>query len=207
MEKIVIIGSPGAGKSTLAQALGCTLGIKEVIHLDRYFWKPGWKEFSREKRKEIEQGLISGKEQWIIEGTFLSSSDSRLQAADTIIFLDMLSPLCLQQAVKRYITYRKQKSPDISARPDMPPECKEKLGLFYILKILVFPYKGRRLFFKKITKIQVAAKSQGIEKNFLICRSHEISSDFLQALSAYQQRALSDQQQEVHIRQEEAVLV
>ena len=43
MEKIVIIGSPGAGKSTFARKLGSILKIK-VVHLDRVFWQPGWKE-------------------------------------------------------------------------------------------------------------------------------------------------------------------
>ncbi len=50
MEKIVIIGSSGAGKSTLASELGEILKIK-VIHLDRYFWQPNWKEKPREIRR------------------------------------------------------------------------------------------------------------------------------------------------------------
>ena len=42
MNKIVIIGSPGAGKSTFAHELGAILNI-DVIYLDRHFWKTGWK--------------------------------------------------------------------------------------------------------------------------------------------------------------------
>jgi len=198
MKKIVIIGSPGAGKSTLAQALGRILAI-EVIHLDYHFWQPGWKEYSRENRIEIEQRLIRGKDRWIIEGTYLSSSDSRLQAADTIIFLDMPSSLCLWQAVKRYNIYQGLDRPDISTRPDIPVGCKEKLGLFYILKILGFPYKGRKLLLDKIMEIQSFAQQHVEGKNYLICRSHEISADFLQMLS-YQQHM-------VHVAEEEAVPV
>jgi adenylate kinase family enzyme len=40
MKRVLIIGSGGAGKSTLARTLGERLGI-EVIHLDVHFWKPG----------------------------------------------------------------------------------------------------------------------------------------------------------------------
>ena len=41
MKKTAIIGSCGAGKSTLARQLGEILDIK-VIHLDSFYWKPGW---------------------------------------------------------------------------------------------------------------------------------------------------------------------
>src|SRR4030081_3739817 len=105
MKKIVIIGSPGAGQSTFAQALGKVLQI-EIFHLDHYFWQPGWKEYPRETRIKIQQQLVKEKDQWIIEGTYLGSSDSRLHAADTIIFLDMPCFLCLKQAIKRYLKYR-----------------------------------------------------------------------------------------------------
>jgi len=57
MDKIVIIGSPGAGKSTLARDLGFLLQIN-VVHLDRIFWKPGWKEKPRDARIEILQELV-----------------------------------------------------------------------------------------------------------------------------------------------------
>ena len=151
MKKIVIVGSPGAGKSTLAQALARILDI-QVFHLDRYFWQPkdnhswqiGWQEYPREEREKIEQQLMQENEQWIIEGTYLGTSDSRLKAADTIIFLDMPFSLCLRQAIKRYIKYRGY------IRPDIPEGWKEQLSIPYILKILVFPYRGRNLFFEKL---------------------------------------------------------
>ncbi|MDZ8035131.1 hypothetical protein [Nostoc sp. DedSLP04] len=43
MKKILIIGSGGAGKSTLARELGTILSL-EVIHLDAWYWNPGWVE-------------------------------------------------------------------------------------------------------------------------------------------------------------------
>ena len=69
MNRVVIIGSPGAGKSTLARKLDSILNIN-VIHLDRVFWEPGWKEKPRETRIDILQKIVQEK-QWIIEGTYL----------------------------------------------------------------------------------------------------------------------------------------
>lgn len=193
MNKIVVIGSPSAGKSTFAHELGRILEI-EVFHLDRYFWQSGWKEYPRQIRIEIEQELIRGKDQWIIEGTYLSSSDSRLKAADTIIFLDKPWSVCLRQAFQRHFTYQGE------LRLDIPDGCTDKISFPYILKILVFPYKGRRLFFKKFKKLEVEAKRQGLVKKILICRSHKISAALLEALSVYQQQG-------VDVRENEAVLV
>ena len=38
MERIAVVGCIGAGKSTVARALGRTLGI-ELFHVDHYWWK------------------------------------------------------------------------------------------------------------------------------------------------------------------------
>jgi adenylate kinase family enzyme len=38
MKRVLVVGSGGAGKSTLARRLGGRLGV-EVIHLDRFYWR------------------------------------------------------------------------------------------------------------------------------------------------------------------------
>ena len=46
MKRILVIGSGGAGKSTVARKLGQLLDI-EVNHLDRFYWRSGGREAPR----------------------------------------------------------------------------------------------------------------------------------------------------------------
>jgi adenylate kinase family enzyme len=142
MDKIAIIGSPGSGKSTLAQQLGESLNI-EIIHLDRYFWQSNWREKPRDTRIEILNELVR-KERWIIEGTYLGSSEPRLNAADTIIFLDIPPLVCLWRLTKRHLQSRGQ------PRPDLPDGCSDNLTLICVLKALNFPIRGRRTIKQKL---------------------------------------------------------
>lgn len=48
MQRIAIVGCGGSGKSTLARQLSAILGI-EVIHLDAFYWQPGWVEPPKEE--------------------------------------------------------------------------------------------------------------------------------------------------------------
>lgn len=145
MKKIAIIGSPGAGKTTSAIALGSKLDI-QVFHLDRLFWESGWVEKPKHERENILERLTYEKS-WIIEGTYLDTSASRLYEADTIVFLDMPFHICLWRATKRRFLYRNK------LRPDLPKGCKERLSWYYILKVLGFPLRGRRRLLKQLPKI------------------------------------------------------
>lgn len=57
MKKILIIGSAGAGKSTLAKEMHEILGI-EIIHLDQHYWQPNWTRTDEEAwQKKVEKLL------------------------------------------------------------------------------------------------------------------------------------------------------
>ncbi len=131
MRKVIIIGSGGAGKSTLARALGAILGV-EVIHLDRYFWHPGWVETPREQWREIVAGLIA-RDAWVIDGNYGGTMDIRLPAADTIIFMDFPRWRCLWRVAVRLIRYRGK------SRPDLPLGCPEQLDWSFLKWIWGYP--------------------------------------------------------------------
>lgn len=124
MKKILIIGSGGAGKSTLAKQLGRRLSIP-VHHLDTIFWKPGWTPTDRETfRAEVE--VVMQDEEWIMDGNFRGTLDSRLQKCDTVIFLHYSRWTCLRRAVKRRLMYHGK------SRPDMTEGCNEKIDLDFL---------------------------------------------------------------------------
>ena len=135
MKRIAIVGSGGAGKSTLAQQIGAVLGIAPV-HLDALFWRPGWVETPREEWHATVRELVSG-DTWILDGNYGGTLDIRLAAADTVIFLDLSRSVCLWRAVKRQFRFRGR------TRPDMAPGCPERLDREFLTWIWKYPTHSR----------------------------------------------------------------
>jgi len=142
MKKIAIIGSCGAGKSTLAHQLGELLDI-EVIHLDSFYWKPGWVATPKNEWKNTVEGLVK-RESWIIDGNYNSTIDIRLNAADTIIFLDFSRTVCLWRVIKRRLQYAGK------SRPDMASGCLERVTWSLIQWVWSYPVHSRPNILQKL---------------------------------------------------------
>jgi adenylate kinase family enzyme len=117
MRKVLIIGSAGAGKSTLAVHLGERLRLP-VIHLDAHFWQPGWRETPRDVWKQRVADLIR-RDSWIMDGNYGGTLEERVQSADTVILLAFPRAQCVYRVIKRAIRHRGR------ARADLNPECPE----------------------------------------------------------------------------------
>lgn len=124
MERILIIGCGGAGKSTLARQLGEKLNLP-VVHLDKLYWKPGW---VQESREEFDRKLAITLEEpkWIIDGNFNRTMPQRLKKCDTILYLDFSRWACLRGVIKRILTTYG------SVRPDMGEGCPERFDLEFL---------------------------------------------------------------------------
>ena len=148
MRRVMIIGSCGAGKSTLARNLGNQLSLP-VIHLDTYYWQSGWQESDREQWLEKQQELITG-DRWIIDGNYGATIDTRLAAADTIIWLNFNRYLCLGRVIKRSIQYYGK------VRPDMAPGCPERLNWEFLRYVWNFPKLHHDKIVERLAKYQTS---------------------------------------------------
>ena len=97
--RVIVTGLAGSGKSTFSRSLAGMTGLP-LIHLDLYFWKPGWVAPSEDEWREKQMDLLAGDE-WIADGNYHETLALRLERADTIVFLDTPWPLCAGRALVR----------------------------------------------------------------------------------------------------------
>lgn len=135
MQKVLIIGSGGSGKSTLARELAKTLNI-ELLHLDLLYWKPGWVEPPKKEWEEFIKELIK-KDAWVMDGNYSGTLAKRLEACDTVIFLDRSPLLCLWRVLKRRTQNQN------TNRQDMAKGCNERLSLEFMLWVWNYPKRTK----------------------------------------------------------------
>jgi adenylate kinase family enzyme len=110
--RIAIVGPTAAGKSTLARRLGDALAIP-VHHLDALYWRPGWQPTPDDEWHALLRDLVAG-ERWIVDGNFTATMRERLEAADTVVFVDLPRRVCLWRAVRRRAVYGRRRAPGMA---------------------------------------------------------------------------------------------
>ena len=86
MKKAIVIGSPGAGKSTFARKLRDAAALP-LYYLDMIWHKSDGSNISREQFIAKLQEIVQ-KERWIIDGNYAHTLEMRLKACDTVFLLD-----------------------------------------------------------------------------------------------------------------------
>ena len=99
MQKVLVIGCPGAGKSTFARALRDRTGLP-LCYLDCIWHRPDGSQVTRETFDAALTQVVAGPA-WIIDGNYLRTMEPRMQAADTIFLLDYPLEVCLAGAQSR----------------------------------------------------------------------------------------------------------
>jgi adenylate kinase family enzyme len=136
MQRVLVVGSGGSGKSTLSKRLGSVLGLP-VIHLDSLYWSPGWIEPDKVQWAETVRTVISQRA-WILDGNYSGTLAERIEACDTVVFLDVSRFVCLWRVLKRLAMHRGK------TRPDMPEGCLERFDIAFLLWIWNYRNRSRR---------------------------------------------------------------
>lgn len=99
MQKVIIIGSSGAGKSTFARKLRDKSGLP-LYYLDLLWHRPDRTTVSNEVFDAQLKELLS-RDKWIIDGNYQRTLSVRLDACDTVFLLDFPLDVCLSGAESR----------------------------------------------------------------------------------------------------------
>lgn len=135
MQRIMIIGGAGSGKSTVARMLGVKIGLP-VIHIDKLYWQSGWRLRDREQTRLLVANAVKA-DAWIFEGNFSEMFQVRLERADTLIFLDLPTWLRLVRVLRRTLRdYGK-------VRPDMQEGCPERFDWDFLKWVADYNRRGR----------------------------------------------------------------
>ena len=135
MQRVVVIGSPGSGKSTLARKLAQRTGLP-LVHLDAEYWSAGWVEMKRSNWVAHVDRLAAAPS-WIIDGNYGGTLMQRIARADTAVWLDYPTALCLARVLRRWVLHRGK------TRPDMAPGCPERLDPAFLMYVVRFRAEWR----------------------------------------------------------------
>ena len=161
MNKIIVIGCPGAGKSTFSRKLRDKLSLP-LHYLDMLWHKPDKTNYTREEFDE-KLSLILKTDKWIIDGNYNRTLEMRLSACDTVFLLDFPTEVCLQ-GVESRIGIKREEMPWVEEEFDS--EFKEWIINFANDKL---PY-----IYELLEKYN--------DKNIIIFKSREDSNRYLSEL-------------------------
>lgn len=99
MNKAIIIGCPGSGKTTFAEKLQKCTGLP-LYYLDAIWHKPDKTHIPRE---EFDQRIaeIFETPRWIIDGSYKRTIEMRMKQCDTVFLFDLPVEVCLQGVTDR----------------------------------------------------------------------------------------------------------
>jgi adenylate kinase family enzyme len=111
VERVVVVGPPGSGKTRVAQSLAETLAYSHV-ELDSLWWEPHWTEAGSEVFSRRAAEIVAG-ERWIVDGNYFSVGAREViwPRADTIVWLDQPRWITVPRVVRRTLIRGVRRTP------------------------------------------------------------------------------------------------
>lgn len=163
MLKIIIIGSPGSGKSTFARKL------RDITNLPLYYLDMLWhkKDRTNISREEFDEKLekILKKDKWIIDGNYQRTIETRLKECDTVFLMDYPLEVCLSGAEER-----------VGKKREDLPWIEEKVDEEFKQIIVDFSKNKLPQIYKLLEKYQQ-------NKNIVIFKSREEAEGYIKKMT------------------------
>ena len=144
VKRISIIGGAGTGKTTLANNLGKVLKLP-VYHIDGINYFKDWEQRDKEERDNIILKKIE-EDSWVIDGTYTTTLEKRLEKSDLVIFMDYSTFYLLKGVTERFFKHKGRERAEI-------PGCKEKLSIKFIFWVLKWRKNKRKKILEEIKKV------------------------------------------------------
>lgn len=162
MKRIIVIGSPGAGKSTFARQLRDKTRLP-LYYLDMIWHLPDRTTISKD---EFDQKLmdILKTDTWIIDGNYGRTIEMRLKCCDTVFLLDYPLDVCLAGAKAR-----------VGEKREEIPWVEEEFDEEFRQWIIDFPET-------KLPQIYELLEQYGEGKEIHVFRTREDANKYLESI-------------------------
>lgn len=168
MERIMVIGCCGCGKTTFSRQLAARLDLP-LVHLDCLGWQGEWQAVPKETFDRLLQEEVE-KPRWVIDGNYNRTIPVRLHRCDTVLFMDYPRRVCMWGVIRRLLqNYGKHRS-------DMGGTCRERLDLPFLR--FVWNFRATH------TERYCAMLRQQTDKRVVILKSRREAAAFLEQLGA-----------------------
>lgn len=160
--KIMVIGSPGAGKTTLIQRIVAQTGWP-LLSLDHEWHQSDYSDAAKIKFRQTQQQFMAAHEHWVIDGNYRGTMNLRLAQADVVLWLQVPRVVAIWRIIKRSWRFKH----DRQTRPEMPKAFSEHFDADY-REFLKYVWHFNR---DNVSQIQTRLANLRLDQQLIIVRS------------------------------------